>query len=246
MAIYNVCSPIDDDADEPPLRDSLLLHNTELSEELDPHAEGMDIDDEPNETDSVSDVHVDDHSSSSPESANDADSTPLSVSSTSDSSSPAEARTYRHSNRRGRGRARGGPSRGAGSVSRGGGGVRRGGGVRHGAGRPRRRGARVRGGRTGRSGQDANKEEWQWNTTFSNDSSMSSPLVFSAECGPSHEAQQCERPDDFLQLLFTDESVRTRGRLQTAKRKRTQRQRTTVLNAKYMCAMDCVLRNTTL
>ena len=97
----HLCSPIaEDDADEPALQDSLVLHDTELSEEQDPQAEGKDFDDEPNETDGVSDVHVDDHSSSSAESANDDDSAPLSVSSTSDSSSPAEVRTYRHSNRR--------------------------------------------------------------------------------------------------------------------------------------------------
>lgn len=83
---------------------------------------------------------------------------------------------------------RGGSFRNTGSVSRSGGGLRRGARGR-GAVRPRRRGVRVRGGRSGRSGRGANKDKWKWNMTSSNDSFTSSPPVFSAECGPSPEAQ---------------------------------------------------------
>ena len=86
---------------------------------------------------------------------------------------------------------RGGSSRSVSSTSTSVRGVRRGHGARRS--RTRSQSSRVCGGHSGRG---VNEDEWKWNTTFSSDSSVSSPPVFSAEYGPSSEAQQCERPDE--------------------------------------------------
>lgn len=80
-----------------------------------------------------------------------------------------------------------------------------------GRGRMRGQGTRGtrRGGRTARSVQ-ANPvdDKWKWLSTYTNDSSISSP-VFNVESGPSAEAKCCDCPGDFFRLLFTDELVDT-------------------------------------
>ena len=224
-------SAIMEDAEEPALRDSLLLLDSDLGEIDDPMSESMD---ETGEVDDVSDVCTDSPVSDA-ESSNEANSS-ASESEATNSSPSTRGRGYRQSSRIGRGRVRGsgrGMHRGrrarAGRVRGGrvrsgrvrGGRVRggrvRGGRVRGGRVRGGRvRGGRVRGGRVrgsrarGRAGRAragrSVTDEWKWSTTFSDDPSISSPPIFSQQCGPS-EAHNCDEPDDFFRLLFTDELV---------------------------------------
>ena len=98
----------------------------------------------------------------------------------------------RGSRGRGRERARGSRNRGRGSQSRG---------------RRRARKSQVRGRRgtenRARNGDFGNKTDWVWSDAYIDDSSMSSPPCFSADCGPSSLALSCSTPEDFFRLVFT-------------------------------------------
>ena len=129
----------------------------------------------------------------------------------SDQASDSEV-TYHSRGRGGRGRA--GRRRGRGSRGRGTSSVK--GRSRASRGRGRSRGrSRGRGGvrgggtrgRTGNGRDNLPPVEWKWNTTYNDDSSMSSPPDFDANHGPSDRAQAPSTPVGFFQLLFTEDLV---------------------------------------
>ena len=181
--------------DEPALRDSLLLLDTNLE---DPdHDSSMEVvvpennsDHENSPTPSVGSPGVSDPNDSVTDDDHDIYSPPQPRRRRGADVRSTQGRAMRA---RGRGRGRG-----------------RGGG--RGRGRMRGQGTRGtrRGGRTACSVQ-ANPvdDKWKWLSTYANDSSISSPPVFNVESGPSAEAKCCDCPGDFFRLLFTDELVDT-------------------------------------
>ena len=123
---------------------------------------------------------------------------PISYSGTSDdtvSSSEDAEQGQKKGEHQGRGRGR--------SRRRGHGrGVGRGRGM--GVGRGRGRGRRGRG--LGSSDSSVDKE-WKWEKEWNDDSSISAPPEFDEDTGPKCEALECNKPDKFFHLMFTDELV---------------------------------------
>ena len=85
----------------------------------------------------------------------------------------------------------------------------RGQGRRRGRGRGRGRGIRQQGRRiTGNT--ELPNDDWNWNNAYSGDSTQSAPLPFDAQdSGPSTDAEQCSSPEEFFQLLFTNELLQS-------------------------------------
>ena len=73
-----------------------------------------------------------------------------------------------------------------------------------GVGRGRGRGRRGRG--LGSSDSSVDKE-WKWEKEWNDDSSISAPPEFDEDTGPKCEALECNKPDEFFHLMFTDKLV---------------------------------------
>ena len=185
--------------DEPHLQDSLLLLDDDLLT-YDELQEEMDIEQGNTEevTEDVSEFE-----------AKDSD-----ISDTDSMSADEEDGRMNGGRRGGRGRVHGRRSksrgRGRGRAHRSGQGSRgRGRGRGHGRGQGSRGCGRGRGQGRGHRSQVYRREEWEWNTSYDDDSTQSAPPPFDEEAGPTSLTKDSEIPIDFLKLIFTDELIDT-------------------------------------